>query len=184
MLATRKSDSISDKTNLSAKYFVRRIQEECCDEHLSPSPDQFQEGKMTYFKRALYLLIYYEFWLGNEAPRYFLRKTFDSFSADPHHKVRKATCMGKLHSLSFYSVSFQDLLEGFIQVLLHFCSLGYPLNMVEKVCFKRALKNRKTKMGIFGKMGNKNENEIISFPPLIQILIIYGVPLSLKSKHV
>jgi len=92
--------------------------------------------------------------------------------------------MGKLHSLSFYSVSLQDLLEGFIQVLLHFCSLGYPLNMVEKVCFKRALKNRKTKMGIFGKMGNKNENEIISLPPFIQILIIYGVPLSLKSKHV
>ena len=57
MLATRKSDSISDKTNLSAKYFVRRIQEECCDEHLSPSPDQFEEGKMRYFKRALYLLI-------------------------------------------------------------------------------------------------------------------------------
>jgi hypothetical protein len=151
MLATRKSDSISDKTNLSAKYFVRRIQEECCDEHLSPSPDQFEEGKMRYFKRALYLLIYYEFWLGNEAPRYLQRKSSDSFSTDPHHKVRKATCMGKLHSLSFYSVSFQDLLEGFNQVLLHFCSLGYPLNMVEKVYFKRALKTEKQKWEFLGK---------------------------------
>ena len=39
-------------------------------------------------------------------------------------------------------------------------------------------------MGIFGKMDNENENEIISLPLFIQILIIYGVPLSLKSKHV
>ena len=56
----------------------------------------------------------YEFWLKNEAPRYFLGKSFDSFSGDPYHKARKATCLGKLHSLSFYSFSLQDLLKGFI----------------------------------------------------------------------
>jgi len=59
--------------------------------------------------------------------------------------------MGKLHSLSSYSFSLQDFLEGFIQVLLHFCSLGYPLNMVEKVCFKRALKTEKQKWEFLGK---------------------------------
>jgi len=39
------------------------------------------------------------------------------------------------HSTSCYSFSMQDLLEGFIQVL-HFNSLGYPLKMVAKACFK------------------------------------------------
>ena len=53
MLVTKKSDSISGKTKLRAKYIVRRIQEECYDEHLSLIPDQFEEGKMRFLKGTL-----------------------------------------------------------------------------------------------------------------------------------
>ena len=31
----------------------------------------------------------YEFWLKNEAPRYFMGKSFDTFSGDPYHQARK-----------------------------------------------------------------------------------------------
>ena len=103
--------------------------------NLSIIPENFEDGKMKFLEGILsfdsgfsskFAVKNYEFWLRNEASRFFLGKSFDSFSADPHHKVRKATCIGKLHSLSFYSFSLQDLLEGFIQVMLHFNSLGYP----------------------------------------------------------
>jgi len=53
MLVTKKSDSISGKTKLRAKYIVRRIQEDCYDEHLSLIPDQFEEGKMRFLKGTL-----------------------------------------------------------------------------------------------------------------------------------
>ena len=52
------------------------------------------------------------------------------------------------HSISCYSFSLQDPLEGFIQVLLHFNSLGYPLKMVAKACFKMESK-QELKNGYF-----------------------------------
>ena len=82
-----------------------------------------EDGKMRFLEGTLSFNVgfssvlpvkNYEFWLKNEAPRYFMGKSFDSFSGDPYHQARKATCLGKLHSLSFYSFSLQDLLKGFI----------------------------------------------------------------------
>ena len=84
------------------------------------------------------------FWLRNAAPRDFLGKPSASFSADPQNKVRKALFLGKLYSLSLYSFLLQDLLKGFIQVLLHFHSLDYPLKKVVKACLKMATKTEKT----------------------------------------
>ena len=112
----------------------------------------------------------YEFWRKKEAPRYFLGKYFESFSGDPYHKARKATCLGKLRSLTFYSFSLQDLLKGFIQVLLHFYSLGYSLKMVEKTCLKMASKSEKQKWKFLGKMSeiHHKKNKISSLPPYFQ----------------
>ena len=114
---------------------------------------KFLEGTLSFDDgfSSIFSVKNYEFWLKNEASRYLLGKSFTSFSADPHHKVRKATCIGKLHSLSFYSFSLQDLLEGFIHVLLHFNSLDYPLKMDSKACFKMGTKIGDKKWNFLGK---------------------------------
>ena len=86
-------------------------------------PEKFEDGKTRFLEGTLSFNAgfssiltakNYEFWLKNEARIYFLGKSFDSFSGDLHHKARKATCLGNLHSLTFSSFSLQDLLEGFI----------------------------------------------------------------------
>ena len=123
MLVTKKSDPKNGQTKLRSNYIVKMIQEDCYDENLSLIPAKFEDGKMRFLEgtvsfnagfSSILTAKNYEFWLKNEAPRYFLGKSFESFSGDPYHKARKATCLGKLHSLTFYSFSLQDLLEGFI----------------------------------------------------------------------
>ena len=151
--------------------------------NLSLIPEKFEDEKMTFLKGTFYFnsgfssqlsVKNYEFWLKNETSRYFLGKSFSSFSADPHHKVRKATCFGKLHSLDLYSLSLQDLLEEFVQVLLHFNALGYPLKLVAKACFKMK-SNTGIKMGIFRKMGEVyyKKSEMIKFPPPLKSDLAY-----------
>ena len=95
--------------------------EDCSsDENLSLIPEKIEDGKMRFLEGTLSFnagfssiltVKNYEFRLKNEAPRYFLGKSFDSFSGDLHHKARKATCLGKLHSLSFYSFSLRIYLK-------------------------------------------------------------------------
>ena len=90
--------------------------------NLSLIPEKFEDEKMTFLKGTFSFnsgfssqlsVKNYEFWLKNETSRYFLGKSFSSFSADPHHKVRKATCLGNstlltyAHSLS--KTSLKDL---------------------------------------------------------------------------
>ena len=160
MMVFKKSEKEDGRTKRRSKAIVKMIQELCYDENLSLIPEKFEDGKMKFLEGSLsfnngfssiLMAKNYESWLKKEAPRYFLGKSFDSFSGDPYHKTRKATCLGKLHSLSFYSFSLQDILEGFIQVLLHFFSLGYPLKMVQKACFKMAIKTEKYIWKFLGK---------------------------------
>ena len=156
MLVTKKSEPMDGPSKSRSEDIVQKIQQDCYDKNLSLIPEKFENGKMKFLEGILsfdsgfsskFAVKNYEFWLS----RFFLGKSFDSFSADPHHKVRKATCIGKLHSLSFYSFSLQDLLEGFIQVMLHFNSLGYPLKMVSKACFKMGIKSGDKKWNFLGK---------------------------------
>ena len=58
MLVTKKSDSISGKKNLRAKNIVRRIQEDCYDEHQSLIPEQFEEGKKLLAPIESYLRLF------------------------------------------------------------------------------------------------------------------------------
>ena len=151
-----------DHQNWDLKILYRKSNRTAMTKTSPSSQKNLKMGKWGFWKGILsfdsgfsskFAVKNYEFWLRNEASRFFLGKSFDSFSADPHHKVRKATCIGKLHSLSFYSFSLQDLLEGFIQVMLHFNSLGYPLKMVSKACFKMEIKQG-IKHGIFWENGS------------------------------
>ena len=105
------------------------------------------------------------FWVRNAAPRDFLRKPSASFSVDSHNKVRKAIYLGKLYSLSFYSFSLQDLLKGFIWVLLHFHSLDYPLKMVVKACSKMATKTEILKQNGYFWGKRVMRLECNNFPP-------------------
>ena len=160
MVVTSKQEPINGPSKKRSSRIVQKIQEECYDKNLILVPEKFEDGKMKFLEGSLsfnsgfsskFEVKNYEYWLKQEASRFFLGKSFASFSADPHHKVRKATCIGKLHSLSFYSYSLQDLLEGFIQVLLHFNDLGYPLKMVAKACFKMKVKSGDKKWEFLGK---------------------------------
>ena len=160
MVVTSKQEPINGPSKKRSSRIVQKIQEECYDKNLILVPEKFEDGKMKFLEGSLsfnsgfsskFEVKNYEYWLKQEASRFFLGKSFASFSADPHHKVRKATCIGKLHSLSFYSYSLQDLLEGFIQVLLHFNDLGYPLKMVAKACLKMKVKSGDKKWEFLGK---------------------------------
>ena len=88
MLVIKKSDPKNGQTKLRSNYIVNMIQEDCYDENLSLIPEKIEVRKMR-----------------------FLGKSIDSFSGDVHHKARKATCLGKLHSLSFYPFSLRIYLK-------------------------------------------------------------------------
>ena len=88
MLVSKKSESFSGKSKQRAQFIVSKIQKDCYDEHLSLIPEKFEEGKMRFLEGTLSFnsgfsstltVKNYEFWLRNEAPRYFLGKFLTLF---------------------------------------------------------------------------------------------------------